>query len=156
VYGAWSVDLALNCDVVAVNDVTFGINPDATSGYDGSPYDRAAPPPPPIYEYTDFYFYYTDNVGQKKLLMSTINTHDTLEWPLTVRILKDGPWGGDVTITWSELDIVTVPPIYTLTLTRGATTVDMRTTSNYTFTADIGAGENLKSYEFTINAGLTV
>jgi hypothetical protein len=156
VYGAWNVDLVLNCDVAAVNDVTFGISPDATAGYDGSPYDKAAPPPPPIYEYTDFYFYYTGNVGQKKLLVSTINTNDTLEWPLTVRILKDGPWSGDVTITWNTADMANVPPIYTLTLTRGATTVDMRTTSYYTFTADIGAGENLKSYEFTINADLTV
>jgi hypothetical protein len=152
----WSVDLSLTCDVPPVNSVAFGVNPNATSGYDRSPYDRPAPPPPPIVEYTEAYFTYPENSQySQKLLASTLNPDDTLEWPLIVQIWKDGPWSGDVTMTWNATQIADIPVDYSLTLIDGETKLDMRNVGSYTFAAEVPDRLSTVSYSFTINVNTT-
>jgi len=161
VYATWNVSLVLTCDLEPLYEENrFGVHPNATSGYNVLPYDDVAPPAPPSNEYTESYFSYPENAeNYRRLQKSTLNTSDTLEWPFVVVVCnKTGAWSGNAVITWNSTDVANVPSDYTLTLKDEQTsaTVNMRDTVNHTFTAAIGAGEETKSYNFTVKASTTV
>jgi ABC-type sugar transport system substrate-binding protein len=130
----WSVPLAVTSTIGSA-DVSFGANSDATDGFDG--YDVPAPPPP--MEGVEAYFNYPDNPeNKKKLATSIVAPADTIIWPLKVRYITEGG-AGEVTISWDSTDIDNVPGKYiTLELedAGGSELADMRSETEYTFTAD--------------------
>jgi len=124
---------------------TFGVNSSASSvssGFDQT-YDQVVPPPPPTGVYS--YLYYPNNsaspVDLQDLSTSLIAPTDSWTWTYC---LENIGATGTVVVSWTSGNIVTTS--MTLQPT-GAASVNMLTTSQYSFTATQG-----QTYTFTITA----
>jgi uncharacterized repeat protein (TIGR01451 family) len=141
----WGVKLDVTCG--AGTDIAeFGLNVDATDGFDAEFDVPEAPPPPPPYQQACFY--YPENPLVKKLSTSYIPHHfvDSKElntWPFQLDYNGDA---SEVTITWNATDIAAVPTNYSLLFGVDGEKIDMRSTPSYTFSATTG------TYEFEIRA----
>ncbi|RCV63038.1 hypothetical protein C5S53_16110 [Methanophagales archaeon] len=131
------VRLAVTCD--SGTDVAeFGLNGNATDGFDPE-FDMPEPPAPPS-PYQQAYFYYPGNQLVKKLSTSYIPKHfigsvEWNSWPFQLDYSGDS---SEVTITWNAEDIAAVPTNYSLLFVVNGEQIDMRTTPSYTFNATTG------------------
>ena len=144
----WDVVLTASIDVYS--DVSeFGVRVGATEGFD-SAYDGVDPPSPPVGVVS--YFWYPDNpttpVDLRKLSVSKIPPSPPMAWTYNVTPVGIG---GTMTIEWSASDIANIPPGYNVYLmdSGGSVLADMRTVTEYNFTAD----EDV-TYDFTIQVEL--
>src|SRR5208283_4075175 len=122
---------------------TFGVNSSASSvssGFDQT-YDQVVPPPPPTGVYS--YLYYPNNsaspVDLQDLSTSLIAPTDSWTWTYC---LENIGATGTVVVSWTSGNIVTTS--MTLQPT-GAASVNMLTTSQYSFTATQG-----QTYTFSL------
>jgi uncharacterized membrane protein len=125
------------------DDASFGVRPDATSGFD-TKYDLPEPPAPPEENYVRTYFDYPGQVPRE--LHRSCLAPENLKWPLRIDC-HDGI--ENVILTWN---IENVPAEYNVLLYRGDNldnlVADMRSTGSYTFGASSG------SYDFRILVSL--
>jgi hypothetical protein len=124
---------------------TFGVNSGASSvssGFDQT-YDQVVPPPPPtgVYSYLYFPDFSSSPVDLQDLSTSIIAPTDSWTWTYCVENIGAT---GTVVVSWTSGNIVTTS--MTLQPT-GAASVNMLTTSQYSFTATQG-----QTYTFTITA----
>jgi hypothetical protein len=124
---------------------TFGVNSGASSvssGFDQT-YDQVVPPPPPtgVYSYLHFPDFSSSPVDLQDLSTSLIAPTDSWNWTYC---LENIGATGTVVVSWTSGNIVTTS--MTLQPTGGAS-VNMLTTSQYSFTATQG-----QTYTFTITA----
>ena len=139
--------------------LVFGVQPDATFGFDPG-IDHPTPPAPPSPDYIRPHFFYPANVtGQTQLQTSMIpSTADPAEWPLRVHVeysSSPNPYEAIVTIMWDIADIPAQMRVLLLNDERQVVT-DMRAVGQYEFALTIPANLPSAFRDFTVVALTTV
>jgi len=136
----WTGSITATSDnTVTVNNLTFGVNPSATDGFDLT-LDTSAPFAPPEPIAIDTYFPCSDLSfpAIRRLSKDIRNTADTISWTVKVRADDVG-----FTFAW---DVSGVPNTLSVKLNiGGGTIIDMRNpaTSSHHFSATVGTYINL-------------
>ena len=137
----WKVDLNITSENAA-DMATFGIDQNATDGFDIELDDFQAPIPPTP-PYVRAYFYYPDNSKpwERELATSYIAPRDSLNWSLQIEYAGSG--SSNITITWDSTEISN----YTILLhAQNEDIINMSEYGLYTFTAEP------QTYTFNITA----
>ena len=113
----------------------FGLNNNATVGFDASTGDILVPPPPPTGLYA--YFWHPDNpsdvVDFTKLSTSLLPVKYPVEWTFQVKTIRIY---GESTVTWRRDDIMKMPENYLVILETPRDSVDMRATEEYSWDSE--------------------
>ena len=137
---AWKIDLSITSESGPSDVATFGIDQNATDGFDAA-FDDFQAPIPPTGHYVRAYFYYPDNPElMRTLTTSYIKSRDSLSWPLQIEYAGSSP--ADIAIAWSPTDI----PNYIILLHAQDKDMALSEDTSYTFTAES------QIYEFNITA----
>jgi len=142
--GEWSASLNVLVGENSAN-LFYGLDEDATVGFDAGVGDALVSPAPP--SGVTAYFYYPDNpsspIDQRKLSTSLVPVEYPVEWTFQVRTI--GVSGG-ASVGWGLGDIAKIPENYTVTLDTPSGGMDMRTGENYSWSADADT-----MYSFTVS-----
>jgi len=132
------------------SDLTFGVHPDATTGFDEE-FDEPAPPAPPA-PYVIAYFNYPENPEYyKKLMTSIIPPSTTMEWPIRVEFYPTStPASVEITVTWNLTNIPEDYYVYLVNATSGEVVVDLKTEDSYTFTITVNPPFPMWYQDFTL------
>lgn len=124
---SWTGSLKATSDDPAVDPISlsFGVNPNATNGFDTG-LDQPAPPMPPEPIKLDAYFPCSHQFV-KRLKIDIRQSADTVSWQLKVRADSEG-----FTLAW---DVIAIPSGLDITMTIGGSSVDMRAIGSHHFNA---------------------
>jgi len=137
-----SLDVALDS---YTSTVDIGMKNDATNGFDLDHDELTAPAPPTGVQ---AYLWYPDNppyqgvIDTTKLITSIIPVEYPASWTLKVKTLGVS---GETSIAWDGSEINEIPDEYIVMLEAQDKTVDMRETSQYSWTAEADV-----TYTFTV------
>jgi hypothetical protein len=131
---SWQVNVIATMGKSSDHSLVFGIEPDATDGFDVK-YDQPKAPSPPGGNYVEAYFTqpnWAPILGDK--FVTQINSIHTISWTFTVAPSQNS----SVTLSW-DMSLIksTVPdsvPLYMKDQISG-TVINMRTTGSYTYSA---------------------
>jgi len=132
--GIWSVEL--NTEVSSFNTSTiFGMNDEATRGFDASAGDQVLPPG---FAGVESYFYYPDNPSSPADFRKLSTSYHSIGYPSnwTLKIHTFSGTSGNATIVWNSTDINGIPSNYSVTLYTPTGEVDMRTTPSYSWMSE--------------------
>jgi len=149
--GEWQASLNINVSIYTAS-LVFGLDEDATDGFDASSGDSLSSPAPPTGVYA--YFWYPNNpsgfVDYRKLSTSLLPVEYPVEWTFQVNTIGVS---GESTVSWSMGDIMKMPNNYMVTLDTPSGTVDMRSTDQYSWTSD---ADSMYTFKISITTELEV
>ncbi|MDP6458486.1 MAG: lamin tail domain-containing protein, partial [Candidatus Bathyarchaeota archaeon] len=133
--GEWTVFLLVDVGESSALDASFGMKTDATSGFDDALGELLIPPG---FAGVELYFYHPENpsnpVNLQKLYASYLPEEYPAIWTFKVHTFTGV--SGETILSWDASDIAGIPSNYTVTLGTPTDIVDMRESSQYTWTAE--------------------
>ena len=142
--GNWNISLRVEVGAYSALNATFGMNEEATDGFNDTAGDLILPPG---YSGVESYFYHPENPSSPVDLRKLYVSYQPVEYPAnwTFKVHTFTGISGETTLSWTASNITNIPSDHYVHLYTPTGAVNMREASQYTWTAD-----EATTYTFTV------